>query len=132
MLYCSDDLVAADQNFTAGGRSAVNVTTYKLWHEKLHPRHLLTYADLERCEEDGIDICVFIGLLARFKLDWSNNTGKVNDWAVSLTRKGWLWCHAYLGSARDRLKEAYQLLSATIKKVASSVVSGLKHKANST
>jgi len=90
VLYCSDDLVAANLNFTAKGRSAVHVTTYKLCHEKLRPGHLLTYADLERCKEDGIDIYDFMGLLARFKLDWPNNTVEVNDWAVPLTRKGWL------------------------------------------
>lgn len=128
-LHCGDELIAADLDYVAKGGSIAHVITYKLEYEKWSPGHLLAYMDLENAKQTGLHTFDFMAPWARFKMDWSDATIEVNDWAIPLSMKGSLWARIYLGFARDRLKKLYLSLPASIKKfsakkIAAAVIAG--------
>lgn len=122
-MHCGDELVGAKLNYVAKNRAVAHVITYNLAFEKWNPGHLTTFEGLRTLKDDGIDHFDFMGPCAPFKLDWSDATVDVNDWAVPLSVKGALWTRVYLGFARDRLKAIHQAMPESVKKLTSPVLS---------
>ncbi|MBU2580842.1 MAG: GNAT family N-acetyltransferase [Alphaproteobacteria bacterium] len=118
-----DELIGANLTYVAKGRAIAHVITYNLKYDRWNPGHLTTYEGLEACKAEGIDVFDFMGPCAPFKLEWSDGTVDVNDWAVPLSVKGTLWARIYLGFARDRLKAAHQALPLSLKKLTSPALS---------
>ncbi len=124
-LFCGDELIAADLNFCAKKRCVAHVITYNLAHEKWSPGQLMSYMQLEYAKQHGLKSYDFMGPWAKFKMDWSDNTVELNDWAVPMTAKGTLWTKIYLGFARDHLKKLYLKLPSSMKKLSARTIASM-------
>lgn len=124
-LRFGDELIGANLAYLAKGRLIVHVIAYNLEHEKWSPGNLTTYEDIKHCKEDGIQSFDFMGPFADFKLDWSDDTVEVNDWAIPLSIKGKLWTHLYLGYGRDKLKALHRAMPRSIKKVTAQMATAI-------
>jgi CelD/BcsL family acetyltransferase involved in cellulose biosynthesis len=87
-------------------RTVMHVIVFDLNYEKSGAGVLL----LENTFANSFDgTCRVFDLLApadSYKVDWADAATGVADWALPVSRKGWLYARVYLGLARPAVKAA--------------------------
>ena len=114
----SDGVAAAlEVSFTCKGRLAMHVIVYNLKFEKSGAGTLL----LEKSIQDGFaEKLRLYDMLApgdNYKLDWSDATADVSDWAKPLSLAGHTYARLYLVFMRTRIKSAISALPQSVRRI---------------
>ena len=108
---------ALEVSFTCKGRLAMHVIAFNLNFEKSGAGVLL----LEKSISDGYagNLAVYDMLAPgdNYKLDWSDATADVVDWAKPLTLAGHTYARLYLGFMRARMKAAVSALPQSLRRI---------------
>jgi CelD/BcsL family acetyltransferase involved in cellulose biosynthesis len=105
-------------------RTVMHVIVFNLKYEKAGAGVLLLEESIAK-SFDGV--CRVFDLLAPadgYKLDWADATTGVTDWALPVSRKGWLYARLYLGLARPSIKRALEALPMSLRRALSQRVTG--------
>jgi CelD/BcsL family acetyltransferase involved in cellulose biosynthesis len=100
-------------------RTVMHVIVFNLKYEKAGAGVLLLEETIAK-SYDGM--CAVFDLLAPadgYKLDWADAVTGVTDWALPVSRKGWLYARLYLGLARPAVKRAIEALPMSLRRTLS-------------
>ena len=115
-LTTNGETAALEVSFTCKGRLAMHVIVFNLAYEKSGAGVLL----LEQSLRDGYaDKLIIYDMLApgdNYKLDWSDATIAVCDWAKPLTLAGRTYAQLYLGFVRTHIKSVIGAMPQSIRR----------------
>jgi CelD/BcsL family acetyltransferase involved in cellulose biosynthesis len=83
----------------------LHFTSYDPAAEKYSPGILILETMIAEAIAEGITTLDFMAPAAPYKLEWTDKTVGVADYAVSIGLKGWLYQEAYLHGLRPRLQK---------------------------
>ncbi len=119
-LRTNGEPAALEVSFTCKGRLAMHVIVFNLKYEKSGVGVLL----LEKSIRDGFaDNLAVYDMLApgdNYKLDWSDATIDVLDWAKPLTLAGRTYAQLYLGFIRTRVKSVIGAMPQSLRRLMTS------------
>lgn len=120
VLKTGGEFAALDVSFACKGHIAMHVIVYNMKYEKSGAGVLL----LEQALRDGYDENLHTyDMLApgdSYKLDWSDGTIDVLDWAKPVTLAGQAYARVYLEIIRTRLKAAIHAMPNMLRRAATS------------
>jgi CelD/BcsL family acetyltransferase involved in cellulose biosynthesis len=103
-LTSDGEAAAVEISIMCKDRTVMHVIVFNLQYEKAGAGVLL----LEDTFANSFDgTCRVFDLLAPadgYKIDWADAATGVTDWALPVSRKGWLYARLYLGFARPAVK----------------------------
>lgn len=115
-VACDGHPAAIEVGLRAKGRSAIHIVTYDLAYEKAAAGALLMEDSLERAIRDGMDVFDFLPPVYDYKLEWSDTSMRVDDWALPVSAVGRLYSAVYLGRLRGALKRGVEGLPLSVRR----------------
>jgi len=92
ILTCNDKLIAAELGFRCNGAYIAHIGVYDPAYKKYAPGHLLMERMLRHSIEKGVKRYDFLAPQDEFKSAWQNESAKVIDFGLPLTKAGQLYC----------------------------------------
>jgi CelD/BcsL family acetyltransferase involved in cellulose biosynthesis len=108
-LSCGGQPVAFEIGLRCKGRSAIHIIAYDLEFEKTAAGSLLMEDSIRRASEDGMAVFDLLAPGDSYKLEWSDDTAVVRDWAMPISILGHGYAVVYLG-LRKALKHGLDAL----------------------
>jgi len=115
-LTSDGEAAAVEISIMCKDRTVMHVIVFNLKYEKAGAGVLL----LEDTFANSFDgTCRVFDLLAPadgYKIDWADAATGVTDWAIPVSRKGWLYSRLYLGLARPAVKATLGALPMSLRR----------------
>ena len=118
-LMANGESAALEVSFTCRGRLAMHVIVFNLKYEKSGAGVLLLEQSLRDGFADNIAVYDMLAPGDNYKLDWSDATIDVIDWAKPLTLAGRTYAQVYLGFVRSRVKSAMSAMPQSLRRLIS-------------
>jgi CelD/BcsL family acetyltransferase involved in cellulose biosynthesis len=96
-LSCGGQPVAFEIGLRCKGRSAIHIIAYDLDFEKTAAGSLLMEDSIRRASNDGMAVFDLLAPGDNYKLEWSDDTVIVRDWAVPISTLGRAYAVVYFG-----------------------------------
>ena len=106
LLTAGGGIANAAITVTVKGRQAIHVLAYGLTFEKCAAGVLHVERLVEQAFATGVATLDFLAPRHDYKLEWSDGSVRVADYAIPVTYAGKVFTHLYLKYARERIKAA--------------------------
>jgi CelD/BcsL family acetyltransferase involved in cellulose biosynthesis len=97
-------------------RTVMHVIVFNLKYEKAGAGVLLLEESIAKSFGNGCRVFDLLAPADGYKRDWADAVVGVTDWALPVSRKGWLYARLYLGLARPAVKSALGALPMSLRR----------------
>lgn len=108
---------ALEVSFTCKGRLAMHVIVFNLKFEKSSAGVLLLEKSIQDGYAENLSLYDMLAPGDNYKLDWSDATTDVLDWAKPLSLAGHTYARLYIGFMRTRMKSAISALPYSLRRI---------------
>jgi CelD/BcsL family acetyltransferase involved in cellulose biosynthesis len=115
-LTCNAHPVALEIGLRCKGRSAIHIIAYDLAYEKTAAGALLMEDSIRRAADEGLGVFDLLAPGDGYKLEWSDASEPVRDWAAARTIAGRVYVAVYLGLLRRAIKRGLDRLPVGIRR----------------
>ena len=116
-LTCGGEAAAIEIDMRCQDRTVMHIIVFNLKYEKAGAGVLLLEETIARCFDGEARVFDLLAPADGYKIDWADAATGVTDWALPVSRKGWLYARAYLGFARPTVKAVLGALPASLRRI---------------
>lgn len=116
-LFAEGVPAAMEVSLICKGRLAMHVIVFNLKYEKSGAGVLLLEQGFRDSYEDKVAVYDMLAPGDKYKLDWSDGTVEVLDWAKPFSVSGYAYARLYLGFLRGRAKAAIEAMPEKLRRV---------------
>jgi CelD/BcsL family acetyltransferase involved in cellulose biosynthesis len=115
-LTCGGEAAAIEIDIRCKDRTVMHVIVFNLKYEKAGAGVLLLEETIARSFDGGARVFDLLAPADGYKTDWADAATGVTDWAIPVSRKGWLYARLYLGLARPAVKATLGALPMSLRR----------------
>ncbi len=115
-LTCDGEAAAIEITMQCKDRRVMHVIVFNLKYEKAGAGVLLLEETIAKSFDGATRMFDLLAPADGYKLDWADAVTGVTDWALPLSRKGWLYARLYLGLARPAIKATLEALPMSLRR----------------
>ncbi len=115
-LTSGGETAAVEISIKCKDRTVMHIIVFNLKYEKAGAGVLLLEATFANSFDGTCRVFDLLAPADGYKIDWADSVTGVTDWALPVSRKGWLYARLYLGLARPAVKAALGALPMSIRR----------------